>query len=110
MDAHPHALAMLATQAQELDPFDWAAHRELAQRAAALGFTARVTQEFTNCVGDRVSHETSIDAVPVDDESEPRAPIVVDEGPMGSTTSVETFSRSDPHGYFGPRTPLEYMP
>lgn len=96
----------LAATARSLDPADWTAHRAVAQEAAACGYTARVTQEFPNCVGLSTEHTTTIESGP----SAGAEPIVEDFGPMGDSTSVETFTPDNPLGYYGRRTPLEYLP
>ena len=108
-----YTLPVLEAAAQKVPPQDWDAHRQLARIAVASGFSATVTQDYSNDASDPehlLTHHTSIgDAHDFDDQPD-ITPEDDQEGPMGSTVTVETFRADLPDGYFGASTPLDDSP
>ena len=102
----------LTAEAAALPVTDWDAHRRFAQGAAAEGYAAEVEQIFTNDRADgeyMLTHRTTLSPYDPQQEADSSA-IHEDEGPMGDTRTVETFTPDRPEGYYGARTPWEDAP
>ena len=102
----------LTAEAAALPVTDWDAHRRFAQGAATEGYAADVEQIFTNDRADgeyMLTHRITLS--PYDPQQEGgSSAISEDEGPMGDTRTVETFTPDRPEGYYGARTPWEDAP
>lgn len=103
---------VLEAAADRLPTDDWDAHRQLARIVVASGYSAQVTQDFSNSVHDAnpLTNRITIGIPPDFDDAPEITPLDDQEGPMGSTHVVETFRADLPHGRFGTITPLEDSP
>ena len=103
---------VLEAAADRLPTDDWDAHRQLARMAVTSGYSAQVTQDFSNSDHDAnpLTHRIAIGIPPDFDDAPEITPLDEQEGPMGSTHVVETFRADLPHGHYGAVTPLEESP
>jgi len=110
--ARIYSRPVLEAAADRLPTGDWDAHRQLARMAVSSGYSAQVTQDFSNSDHDAnpLTHRIAIGISPDFDDA-PEITLLDDqEGPMGSTQVVETFRHDLPHGHYGPVTPLDNSP
>lgn len=107
-----YSRSVLEAAADRLPTGDWDAHRQLARMAVSSGYSAQVTQDFSNSdhAADPLTHHFAIGIPPDFDDAPEITPLDEQEGPMGSTHVVETFRHDLPHGYYGEITPLEDSP
>lgn len=110
--ARIYSRPVLEAAADRLPTGDWDAHRQLARMAVASGYSAQVTQDFSNLDHDAnsLTHRIAIGIPPDFDEASEITPLDNQEGPMGSTHVVETFRADLPNGHFGAGTPLRDSP
>lgn len=110
--ARIYSRPVLEAAADRLPTGDWDAHRQLARMAVASGYSAQVTQDFSNSNHDAnpLTHSIAIGIPPDFDDAPEITPLDDQEGPMGSTHVVETFRADLPDGHLGSITPLTYSP
>lgn len=110
--ARIYSRPVLEAAADRLPTGDWDAHRQLARMAVASGYSAQVTQDFSNSDHDAnpLTHRIAIGIPPDFDDAPEITPLDEQEGPMGSTRAVETFRADLPDGHYGAITPLDDSP